>query len=211
MLFRSVSQSRYTPIITPTPTRTPTRTITPSNTLTNTPTNTVTPTFTPTMTPTITITPSQTLTPTVTHTIYEYLQFFLDQKDILIPNNSTYPACGQGNTIGVASHYPATFTVTGIESFTFKVVLRIINYSHQFPGDVGILLVSPTSACTLIAGQLGEGTEQQALSADVIFDDDATTEWDGYTSGYFKPYTYYQSDTALPAFELSNGCPPPLS
>ena len=173
-----------TPTITQTPSQTPTNSPTPTITPTNTPTNTVTPSETPTNTPTNTQTPTVTPTPTV----IEYISYPSVQSNIIINDNSP------------ASVYPVEFNVGGVANTLYKVAIKLNDYSHQFPADVAMLLVSPNGIPVVVAGRVGE---TEALDADVVLDQDAPVAWDGFSSGTFRPNTI--SDDF--SFSASGGCP----
>jgi hypothetical protein len=52
--------------------------------------------------------------------------------------------------LSVASTYPITFNVTGITENIENISVTFNNFYHPYPGDLGILLVSPNGAYTLL-------------------------------------------------------------
>ena len=87
---------------------------------------------------------------------------------------------------GAGAPYPALLPVTGLAGTVSKVTATVYGFSHEFPGDVDILLVSPSGATVMLLSRAGGGTE--AVGADLTFDDAAAT---GVTSpivsGVYQP------------------------
>ena len=87
----------------------------------------------------------------------------------------TIPASGTGATSGApATPYPSTILVSGVPTTISKVTVTLSNMTHTFPGDVDVLLVSPTG-------------RKFILVSDVIGD----SNWTGQT------YTFDDNAVAL--------------
>jgi len=143
---------------TPTPTLTPTPTITP--------TKTPTPTITPTKTPTNTKTPTPTPTPT---SCIVCIDIPSNQTNIIIPIQ------------GQSTPYPVTFTVSGIIKPISRIKLSLSGYSHEYVGDVGMVLYSPNvTEWSLITGRAGSSSS--ASNVNVTLDSGLSSLWDGYSS-----------------------------
>jgi subtilisin-like proprotein convertase family protein len=47
--------------------------------------------------------------------------------------------------VGTATPYPSTINVSGVSDYTFmRVRVRLKNFTHSYPADVGVLLVAPS-------------------------------------------------------------------
>jgi subtilisin-like proprotein convertase family protein len=171
----------------------PIPTLTPVATPTPTPTPVATPT--PTPTPVATPTPTPTLTPTPTPTPEMFVSFNSSQQNISIGPD-------------IASSYPITFNVSNINTTTFKVTLDLEGYSHTYSEDVSMLLVSPLGSGVLIAN--GLGGSNNANNINVTFDKDASSLWNGYSNGSYRPNSngvfndrVFQSENNLPNAAVS--------
>jgi len=47
-------------------------------------------------------------------------------------------------SVGTAAPYPSTINVSGVTDGTVQVRVRLNNFTHSFPADVGVLLVNPS-------------------------------------------------------------------
>jgi len=191
-----------TPTITPsvtntpvTPTPTPTVTETPTGTpaVTPTMTNTVTPSpVTPTPTPTLTMTPTPTVTITSTEVFY-LSTFNSNETNINIIDNN------------VASVYPITFTVPSMPQNAKRIALSLSGFSHDYPRDLGMLLLSPAGSAVIVAGLITDG-ESPAVNVDVTLDDKEAINWNGFTPGVF--HTANDGNDSIP-FTIASGLPVP--
>jgi len=108
-----------------------------------------------------------------------------------------------------ANYYPVTFNVSGVTQNVIRAVLKLNNYDHGSPQDVGMLLVSPSSAASIVAGLIPASEGNPAVNAYVTLDDNASESWNGYSSGTFKSAN--NGNDGL-GFTQVSGCPlPPYS
>lgn len=101
-----------------------------------------------------------------------------------------------GTTTGIGSPYPNPLTVSGLltSGVTVKSV-TINNYSHTFPDDVDLVLVSPSNQSVILMSDAGGGTD--ATGQNFTFDDAApATLADGAfnTSGTYRPTNFGAGD-----------------
>jgi LasA protease len=83
----------------------------------------------------------------------------------------TNPAVISIPTSGVASAYPSTISVgSGLGTIT-KVTAVLRNYSHTWPGDVGVVLVGPGGQKVMLMSNIGSSND--AVNATLTFDDAA--------------------------------------
>ena len=84
------------------------------------------------------------------------------------------------------------------------MALVLSGYTHDFPYDVGMLLVAPDGTAVVPVYQITTA-EVEANDADVILDDSSTVAWDGYSSGTYHtvntndPSAVFNSSGARPA------------
>jgi trimeric autotransporter adhesin len=97
------------------------------------------------------------------------------------------PAGAPGTTIGNASPYPATITVAGLPVSGATVRSVTINgFSHSFPGDVDMVLQSPTGTNVILMSDAGGGTD--VINANLVFSDAAAAILPAaILSGTYKP------------------------
>jgi subtilisin-like proprotein convertase family protein len=145
-------------------TTTITSTFQPIPTPTPTPTLTLTPTPTPTLTLTPTITPSSSPLPTKQ-------SFASNQTNITIVDNN------------VSSSYPITFTVSGITKTSTFIEVSLSGFSHNYPGDVGMLITSPTNNYSLLRCANSDSTP--AINVNVNLGLMYNNIWNGFSSGNF--------------------------
>jgi len=90
-----------------------------------------------------------------------------------------------------ASVYPITFTITGITENIDNISLTLVNYFHQYPGDVGMVLVAPNNLHTIIAGR-EQFQNPGYVPYTTTLDSSATTLWNGFSGGTFinNPYAF---------------------
>jgi uncharacterized repeat protein (TIGR01451 family) len=102
------------------------------------------------------------------------------------------PASG---TKGAASPFPSTISVTGVTGTVTKVTVTLAGFTHTYPSDVDVLLVSPTGQTLLLMSDAGSVA---ASGLTLTFDDSApgTLPATGaLSSGTFKPSNYGTGDT----------------
>ncbi|MBP7867799.1 MAG: S8 family serine peptidase [Acidobacteria bacterium] len=101
-------------------------------------------------------------------------------------------------TVGNASPYPSDITVSGMSGNITKVTATLTNFSHTYPSDVQILLVSPGGQkCALLAGT-GGGTD--VVNAVITFDQAAaSTVPSTIVSGTYRPTGTISSSFPAPA------------
>ena len=100
------------------------------------------------------------------------------------------------NTVGSASPYPSTLNVTGLHGLISKATVTLVKFSHSFPDDVDILLVSPSGeACVLISDCGGNNS----LTNVTFTLDDASVlklpDTARITAGVFHPTDYETGDS----------------
>ena len=74
---------------------------------------------------------------------------------------------------GIAAPYPATITVAGLTGLVSKVTVTLNGVTHSFPRDIGVLLVGPTGAKSVVMSGVGGGNSITNLT--LTFDDAAAT------------------------------------
>lgn len=94
---------------------------------------------------------------------------------------------------GPATPYPSTITVSGVTGAVNRVSVRLNGFSHAFPDDVDVLLVSPAGQKVLLMSDAGGGHTVTNLS--LTFSDGNATVPDStaLASGTFSP-TDYETD-----------------
>lgn len=95
----------------------------------------------------------------------------------------------------VAPSYPSEITVSGVPmGSVVRVVVKLNNLSHDYPDDIGMLLVSPTGQKSwLFADCMSSGGGDGIQNVNLIIDENALTDiWDNpntdIPSGSYKPY-----------------------
>jgi len=121
-------------------------------------------------------------------------QSFANTNTILIPDpaapNPPYPI-----QAGPGKPYPSSITVGGLSGVLGKVTVTVSNLTHSFPGDINLLLVSPSGASALLMSHAGD---EPSTNIDLTFDDNAssplpsdTPPFDGALySGIWQPSVY---------------------
>jgi uncharacterized delta-60 repeat protein/uncharacterized repeat protein (TIGR01451 family) len=92
-----------------------------------------------------------------------------------------------------AAPYPAKINVTGMPGRVSKVVATIDGFGHGYPGDVDILLVSPTGESAILMAGAGDGITVTNLV--LTFDDTAATQMPStnrLTTGTYRPSNFKQ-------------------
>jgi hypothetical protein len=106
-------------------------------------------------------------------------------------NTNTIVILDSANPPTLASIYPSTITVT---NQTIQVITNITatlhGLSHQFPSDIGILLVGPQGQEAVLMSEVGGLTKYSVTNLTLTLDDNATDSLpldSTLTSGTFKP------------------------
>jgi subtilisin-like proprotein convertase family protein len=73
---------------------------------------------------------------------------------------------------GIANPYPSTINVTGLTGTITDINVRINGFSHTFPDDVAMLLVSPDGKKFILQSDVGGGADVTGVT--YTFDDQAT-------------------------------------
>ena len=97
---------------------------------------------------------------------------------------------------GIAAPYPATITVAGLSGLVSKATVTLNGLTHAFPKDIGVLLVSPTGAKTVVMSGVGGGNSVSNLT--LTFDDAAAAALSAsaaIVSGTSQPTSYPVSRT----------------
>jgi subtilisin-like proprotein convertase family protein len=97
---------------------------------------------------------------------------------------SATPITIRDNT--TATPYPSTINVSGVAGPVSAVRVTLAGFSHTYPEDVDIVLVSPDGRKVALMGSVGGGND--AVNATLVFDDAATGTIGGtVTSGTYLP------------------------
>ncbi len=85
-----------------------------------------------------------------------------------------------------ATPYPSSINVSGVAGPVSAVRVTLSGFSHTYPEDVDIVLVSPDGRKVALMGGVGGGND--AVNASLVFDDTATGTIGGtVTSGTYLP------------------------
>jgi hypothetical protein len=106
---------------------------------------------------------------------------FLNPSPITIP------------TSGNATPYPSTLMVSSVTGPVVSVAITLHGFSHTFPDDVGILLVGPTGAGSLVF----DGGTTTAISGATLTFMDGGAPWPNagpVGSGTYQPRSSYIGD-----------------
>ncbi len=111
------------------------------------------------------------------------------------PFNTIVPAAP--NTSGIASPYPNTLAISGLPAtgVTVKSV-TLGTYSHSFPDDVDVVLVSPTGQAVILMSDVGGSTAANGQT--FVLDDAAAVSLADNAfnpSGTYKPTNIGAGDT----------------
>lgn len=119
-------------------------------------------------------------------------------KNVTRSFSSTGQIAIPGN--GTATPYPSTLQVSGFKKGKIKDVnITLVNFSHNRPDHVDILLVAPNGLSTLIMSDVGGSDNADNLT--IVLDDQAFAALpltSQLTSGTFRPTSDGPLDT-LPA------------
>ena len=101
-------------------------------------------------------------------------------------NDYPISSCSSGPDAAHATPYPAGITVSHEKGFTTKVTATLNGFSHDYPGDVRMLLAGPLGQTTELYNEAGGSTGVTNLS--ITFDDSAaSTVPNPLVSGTFRP------------------------
>jgi len=143
---------------------------------------------------------------------------FTNSNAVLIPTNSFPTKAPFPFGEGQARPYPSQILVSGLTQGTIRDVnLRLNNYSHTFPDDVDVLLVSPTGRNAVLMSDVGGGSDVSHLT--LILDDEAANSLplesqivrgrykptnEGFDENFLEPAPTPSGFTVLGAFDGSN-------
>ncbi|HMG76930.1 MAG TPA: IPT/TIG domain-containing protein, partial [Pyrinomonadaceae bacterium] len=95
------------------------------------------------------------------------------------------------NDVAPATPYPSNITVSGAPTTITNVTVKLNGFSHIFPEDVDVLLVSPTGRKMIVLSDAGEGGSSSNVN--ITLDDAATSALPasgGIPTGTYKPTNY---------------------
>jgi subtilisin-like proprotein convertase family protein len=95
-----------------------------------------------------------------------------------------------------AMPYPSVINVSGMSGSVSKVTVTLSELNHSFPGDLDILLVSPTGQKAILMSDVGQGGDLNSVTLN--FDDDAASflpETGQIISGSYKPTNIGNDDS----------------
>ncbi|NDE18469.1 hypothetical protein EBZ80_26540, partial [bacterium] len=151
------------------------------------------------------LTPEGSHTGTITHGAAsadaQYNGLSIASVQATIADNDTAVAKNEVISIpssGTATPYPSTLTVSGMTAAVTNVRVSLNGFSHTYPDDVDVVLVSPGGQVVALMSDAGGSSD--AVGVNLVFDDNATSilgDESAISSGTFKP-TDYGSTEALP-------------
>jgi subtilisin-like proprotein convertase family protein len=115
------------------------------------------------------------------------------------------------NAIGNATPYPSSIVVSGLSGTVASVGVTLNGFSHTFPDDVGVVLVSPTGAALLLMD--GAGQDQDMAGVTFTFADGfaALPSLTAWVAGTYKPTAYYTDSFPAPGPGTTYGNPGPVN
>lgn len=120
---------------------------------------------------------------------------YSNRSRINLPGTLSLPSFGS------ADPYPSSITVSNVAGVVNKVSVRLNGFTHSYPADVDVLLVSPTGQRMVLMSDAGSSFGVTNLT--LTFEDAATAslpELSPLTSASFKPTDYAPADSfAAPA------------
>jgi len=129
---------------------------------------------------------------------------FVTQETATNPGAIQIPGFG---TVGPASPYPSTISISGVTGTVSKVTVTVAGLTHSYPADVDILLVAPSGTNVLLMSDCGEDNGISGLT--LTFDDSAAVSLpysQPINSGIYRPTSY----AATPHVFYSPGPPSPF-
>ena len=118
---------------------------------------------------------------------------------VLAPGVTENPVSLDIPSIGTASAYPSTVTVSGLTGKVGKVTVTLSRLSHTFPSDLDILLVGPRGQKVVLMSRVGAGNP--ISNATFTFDDGAPDfiSQSFLQSGSYKPRNLSAPSESLPS------------
>jgi subtilisin-like proprotein convertase family protein len=114
------------------------------------------------------------------------------------PSTFTHAAATTIPTVGVANPYPSSIAVSGFTGSIGKITVRLTNFSHTFPADIDVLLVSPSGKKVVLMSNAGSGNSVSGIT--LTFDDGAASSLGSVlATGTFKPTALDDLSNSLPA------------
>lgn len=134
---------------------------------------------------------------------------FSNPNPVLIPTNS-FPAATRAPFPlgeGQARPYPSQIAVSGFtQGRILDVNLRLNTYSHTFPDDVDVLLVSPAGRNAVLMSDVGGGSDVNTIS--LLLDDEAANFLpleSQMVGGRFKPTNQGNDESFLDPAPIPSG------
>ncbi len=103
------------------------------------------------------------------------------------------------NTLGNASPYPSTISVSGQGGLLSKATVTLTNLNHTWPNDIDALLVSPTGQKSYLMAKCG--SSDTISNVTLTFDDAAANNLPfttGIVSGTYRPTSYALATPPFP-------------
>lgn len=97
---------------------------------------------------------------------------------------------------GPVTPYPSNIDVTGLSGKITKITVGLKQFNHTWPGDVDVLLVSPTGKKMILMSDVMEANNT-TTNINLVLDDDAANlmpAGSGLVSGTYKPTNYGPGD-----------------
>lgn len=121
----------------------------------------------------------------------------------IIDNDLVYGTVNLANTNKIqildaqpAFAYPSIITVGGLTGTVSRVTVTLSNLTHTFPGDIDVLLVSPTGRAVVLMSDAGSGFD--VFGVTLRFDDLAVNylpELTQIAGGLYRPTDYAPADS----------------
>lgn len=121
---------------------------------------------------------------------------------VLAPGVTENPVSLDIPSIGTASAYPSTVTVSGLTGRIGKITVTLNRLSHTFPSDLDVLLVGPFGQKAILMSRVGAGNPIN--NATFTFDDSAT---DFISQSFLQSGTYKPRNLSGPGENLPTPAP----
>lgn len=121
---------------------------------------------------------------------------------VLAPGVTENPVSLDIPSIGTASAYPSTVTVSGLTGKVGKVTVTLNRLSHTFPSDLDILLVGPRGQKVVLMSRVGAGNP--IANSTFTFDDGAA---DFISQSFLQSGTYKPRNLSSPSESLPTPAP----
>jgi subtilisin-like proprotein convertase family protein len=134
---------------------------------------------------------------------------FSNTNPIAINDSGTPPT--------VASLYPSTISVAGLDGSVSHVTVTLHGLTHTFPSDLDILLAGPNGQVSMLMSEVGGNTRFPVSDLTLTLDDSAASSLpldSTLLSGTFKPTRQFPTlsfEFPSPALEGSSSAPAALS